>query len=68
MTLNASKDFLHLEMNCLRDYLSVIGLNTTRRKIEAVARTIAIFEMKLPTTVLSEEHQKKLKLDYENRL
>ena len=56
MVLNASKDFLHLEMNCLRDYLSVIGLNTTRRKIEVVARTIAIFEMKLPITVLSEEH------------
>ena len=55
-------------MNCLQDYLSARGLNTTERKIELVARAFAAFEMKLPTIATSEEQQKKLKLDYENRL
>ena len=52
-------------MNCLQDYLSARGLKTTGRKIELVARAFAAFEMKLP---IKEEQQKKLKLDYENRL
>ena len=65
MALSTYEDFLQLGMNCLQDYLSARGLNTTGRKIELVARAFAAFEMKLPT---EEELQKKLKLDYENRL
>ena len=59
------KIFCNLGMSCLQDYLSTKGLNTTGRKIELVARAFAAFEMKLP---IEEEQQKKLKLDYENRL
>ena len=65
MALSTYEDFLQLGMNCLQDYLSARGLNTTGRKIELVARAFAAFEMKLP---IKEEQQKKLKLDYENRL
>ena len=65
MVLSTYEDFLQLGMNCLQDYLSARGLNTTGRKIELVARAFAAFEMKLP---IKEEQQKKLKLDYENRL
>ena len=65
MALSTYEDFLQLGMNCLQDYLSARGLNTTGRKIELVARAFAAFEMKLP---IEEEQQKKLKLDYENRL
>ena len=54
--------------NCLQDYLSVRGLNTTGRKIKLVAQAFTAFEMKLPVITSSEEQQKKLKLDYENRL
>ena len=68
MALNTYGDFLQLGMNCLQDYLSVRGLNTTGRKIELAARDFAAFEMKLPIIASSEEKQKKLKLDYENRL
>ena len=70
MALNTYKDFLQLGMNCLQDYLSVRGLNTTRRKTELVARAIAAFEMKLPIIASSEEQQKKLswtmKIGYRN--
>ena len=55
-------------MNCLQDYLSARGLKTTGRKIELVARAFAASEMKLPIIASLEEQQKKLKLDYENRL
>ena len=40
----------------------------TRSKIEVVARAFVAFEMKLPIIASSEKTQKKLKLDYENRL
>ena len=55
-------------MNCLQDYLSARGLNTTGRKNELVARAFAAFEMKLLRVASSEEQQKKFKLDYENQL
>ena len=55
-------------MNCLQDYLSARGLKTTGRKIELVARVFAASEMKLPIIASLEKQQKKLKLDYENRL
>ena len=68
MALSTYKDFLQLGMKGLQDYLPVRGLNTTGRKIELVAQAFAALEMKLPIIASSEEHQKKLKLDYENRL
>ena len=68
MALNTYKYFLQLGMKGLQDYLSARGLNTTGRKIELVAQAFAALEMKLPIIASSEEHQKKLKLDYENRL
>ena len=68
MALSTYEDILQLGRNCLQDYLSARGLNTTGRKIELVARAFAAFEMKLPIIASSEEQQKKLKLDYENRL
>ena len=68
MVLSTYEDFLQLGMNCLQDYLSARGLNTTGRKIELVARAFAAFEMKLPIIASSEKQQKKLKHDYENRL
>ena len=40
----------------------------TRSKIEVVARAFVAFEMKLPIIASLEKQQKKLKLDYENRL
>ena len=68
MALNTYEEFLQLGMNCLQDYLSVRGLNTTGRKIELVAQALAASEMKLPIITSSEEQQKKLKLDYESQL
>ena len=68
MVLSTYEDFLQLGMNCLQDYLSARGLNTTGEKIELVARASAAFEMNFPIIASSEEQQKKLKLDYENRL
>ena len=44
------------------------GLNTTGRKIELVPWALAAFEIKLAIIASSEEQQKTLKLDYENRL
>ena len=57
MALSTYEDFLQLGMNCLQDYLSARGLNTTGRKIELVARAFAAFEMKLPITASSEKKQ-----------
>ena len=68
MALSTYEDFLQLGMNSLQDYLSARDLSTTGRKIELVARAFAAFEMKLPIIAWSEEQQKKLKLNYENRL
>ena len=68
MALNAFEDFLQLGMNYLENDLSVRGLNITRRKTELVARAFAAFEMKLPVIVSSKEQQKKLNLNYTNRL
>ena len=53
-------------MNCLQDYLSVRGLNSTGSKTELFASALAAFEMKLSIIASSEERQKKLKMDYEN--
>ena len=58
MALNAYDDFLELGMNCLQDYLSGRGLNTTGRKIELVAQAFAAFEMKLPIIASSENNRK----------
>ena len=57
MALSTYEDFLQLGMNCLQDYLSARGLNTTGRKIELVARAFAAFEMKLPIIASSEKKQ-----------
>ena len=68
MALSTYSGFLQLGKNCLQDYLSARGLNKTGRNNELFARAFAAFEMKLPIIASSEEQQKKLKLDYENRL
>ena len=59
MVLSTYEDFLQLGMNCLQDYLSARGLNTTGEKTELVAQVFAAFEMNFPIIASSEEQQKE---------
>ena len=59
MVLSTYEDFLQLGMNCLQDYLSARGLNTTGEKTELVAQAFAAFEMNFPIIASSEEQQKE---------
>ena len=40
-------DFLELSIKQLADHLSVLGLNTSGRKVELIARASAAMELKL---------------------
>ena len=47
MPLTTYKDFLELSLKQLTDFWSVRGLNTSGRKVELIARTLAAMELKL---------------------
>ncbi|KXJ06371.1 hypothetical protein AC249_AIPGENE12226 [Exaiptasia diaphana] len=66
--MNAYEDFLDLSVGTLRDYLNLRGLQVTGRKVELVARAFSACEMNLPIKLTHEQHNNKLKAEYNNRL
>ena len=59
MPLTTFEDFLELSVKQLTDYLSVLGLNTSGRKVELIARALAAIELKLDI-IQSSESQRNL--------
>ena len=57
MPLEKSEDFLDLSIKDSTNYLSVLGLNTSGRKVELVPRVFPAFELKMNITATSEELQ-----------
>ena len=66
--MEAYEDFLQWSVGSLKDYFNVSGLQTTGRKVELVARAYASCEQKIPIKFTHEKHDKKLKVEYRNRL
>ena len=59
MPLTTYEGFLELSVKQLTDYLSFLGLNTSGRKVELIARALAAMELKLDI-ILSSEIQSNL--------
>ena len=59
MPLTTFENFLELSVKQLTDYLSVLGLNTSGRKVELIARALAAMELKLDI-IQSSESQRNL--------
>ena len=59
MPLTTYEDFLELCAKQMTDYLSVLGLNTSGRKVELIARALAAMELKLDI-IQSSESQRNL--------
>ena len=59
MSLTTFENFLELSVKQLTDYLSVLGLNTSGRKVELIARALAAMELKLDI-IQSSESQRNL--------
>ena len=57
MPLEKYEDFLDLSIKDSTNYFSVLGLNTSGRKVELVARVFPAFELKMNITASSEELQ-----------
>ena len=54
MPLTTYEKLLDLSVEQLTDYLSVLGLNTSGRKVELIARALAAMELKLDSIHSSE--------------
>ena len=68
MPLHSYEDFLDLTVKQLTDYLSVLGLNSSGRKVELVARAFAAMEMKIEIVQSTQEQQKQLVHSYQKKL
>ena len=68
MRLTTYEDFLELFVKQLTDYLSVRDLNTSRRKVELIARTFAAMELKLDIIQSSGSQSNLLQSNYKIKL
>ena len=60
MPLTTYEDFLELCAKQVTDYLSVLGLNTSGRKVALIARPLAAIELKLDIIQSSESQSSYL--------
>jgi hypothetical protein len=63
-----NKDFLHLTVSSLQDFLALRGLKQSRRKAELIARAFGGYELNIPTKFTQEQICKKVGEEYTKRL
>ena len=68
MPLKNYEDFLNLSVKQLINFLTVLGLSTTGRKIELVARAFTAMELNIEIIETAEEQEKNLKQSYADKL
>ena len=62
------KDFLHLTVSLLKDFLALRGLKQSRRKAELIARAFGAYELDVPKKYTQEQIYKQIGEEYAKRL